>query len=45
MIEGQLGFVVASYAATGLVILGLVAWVGVAHRLRLRRIRQLEQDA
>ena len=44
MIEGQLGFVVASYLAAGATIFGLVAWVGVGHRLRLRRLAKLERD-
>ena len=45
MIEGQIGFVVASYIAAGVAILGLVAWVGLGHRARLRQLTHLEQTA
>ena len=44
VVEGQMGFVVASYAATGLAIGGLIAWVWVGHRLARRELRRLEAE-
>ena len=45
MIEGQIGYVVASYAAAGATILLLTAWVGLGHRARLRDLARLERGA
>ena len=44
MIEGQIGYVVASYLAAGAGIAALVAWVGLGHRVRLRQLRRFEEQ-
>ena len=44
VVEGQMGFVAASYAAAGLGIVGLVAWVALGHRARVREIERLERE-
>lgn len=44
MVEGQIGFVVASYAAAIAGIGGLVLWVWIGHRLARRRLARLEAE-
>ena len=44
VVEGQMGFVVASYAAAGIGIGGLALWVLLGHRARTREIARLEAE-
>ena len=44
VVEGQMGFVIASYAAAGIGIGGLVLWVVLGHRARAREIERLERE-
>lgn len=39
-----MGFVVASYAAAGVGMGGLIAWVALGHRSRRREIERLERE-
>ena len=44
IVEGQMGFVVASYAAALVGIGGLVAWVWLGHRAARRELDRLERE-
>ena len=44
VVEGQMGFVVASYAAAAIGMGGLVLWVALGHRRRRREIERLERE-
>ena len=44
VVEGQMGFVVASYAAAALGIGGLVLWVWLGHRAARRELDRLEGE-
>ena len=44
VVEGQMGFVVASYAAALAGIGGLILWVWIGHRLARRELSRLEAE-